>query len=171
MFTLAVQWGWVRGQPRPALPPPHRDAARTLPVQGGNRQLAAALDAAEDRRADIIRMCMLTGARLGEVRQARFEQFNLEHMSWSKPPTMTKQRRAHRVPISDETAAIVRQRLLLVPKGSRGSFPAIRPASRCRRCGGSGRRSRSSAAAGRPDPRPAPHLRIACWSAAAPRWK
>jgi integrase len=36
---------------------------------------------------------MLTGARLGEVRQARFEQFNLEHMSWSKPPSMTKQRR------------------------------------------------------------------------------
>jgi integrase len=50
-------------------------------------KLAAALDAAEDRRAaDIIRMCMLTGARVGEVRQARFEQFNLEHMSWSKPP-------------------------------------------------------------------------------------
>jgi integrase len=85
---------------------------------------------------------MLTGARVGEVRQARFEQFNLEHMSWSKPPTMTKQRKIHRVPISDETAAIVRQRQLLVPRGRRGCSPATRPASRCRRCAGSGRRSR-----------------------------
>jgi integrase len=70
---------------------------------------------------------MLTGARLGEARQARFEQFNLEHLSWSKPPTMTKQRRVHRVPISDETAAIVRQRQLLVPSGTPWLFPGDTP--------------------------------------------
>jgi integrase len=70
---------------------------------------------------------MLTGARLGEVRQSRFDQFNLEQLSWSKPPAMTKQRRVHRVPISDETAAIVRQRLLLVPKGAPWLFPGDTP--------------------------------------------
>jgi len=86
------------------------------------------LDAAEDRwAADIIRMCMLTGARLGEVRQAQFEQFNLERLSWSKPPMMTKQRRAHRVPISDETAAIVRQRQVSVPNGTPWLFPGDTP--------------------------------------------
>ncbi len=26
---------------------------------------------------------------IGEVRQARFEHFNLEHLSWSKPAAMT----------------------------------------------------------------------------------
>ncbi len=41
--------------------------------------------------------------------------------------TMTKQRRAHRVPISDETATIVRQRQLLVPKGSPWLFPGDTP--------------------------------------------
>ena len=42
-------------------------------------RLANALDAAKDQRAaGIIRLCMLTGARSGEVRQARFEQFNLD---------------------------------------------------------------------------------------------
>ena len=40
---------------------------------------------------------------------------------------MTKQRRAHRVPISDETAAIVRQRLMLVPKGVPWLFPGDTP--------------------------------------------
>ena len=59
--------GLVRGQPRPALPPPHRDRrANAFCPRKKSPSLAAALDAAEDRRAaDIIRMCMLTGARLG----------------------------------------------------------------------------------------------------------
>ena len=40
---------------------------------------------------------------------------------------MTKQRRAHRVPISDETAAIVRQRQLSVPSGTPWLFPGDTP--------------------------------------------
>jgi integrase len=70
---------------------------------------------------------MLTGARVGEVRQARFEHFNLEHLSWTKPAIITKQRRIHRVPISDEAAAIVRQRRLAVVKGSPWLFPGDTP--------------------------------------------
>ncbi len=128
MFTLAVQWGWCEDNPAQRfhrrIETPRERFLSTEEIAS----LAAALDAAEDRRAaDIIRMCMLTGARLGEVRQARFEQFNLEHMSWSKPPMMTKQRRAHRVPISDETAAMVRQRQLSVPRGNPWLFPGDVP--------------------------------------------
>jgi len=70
---------------------------------------------------------MLTGARVGEVRQARFEDFNLEHLSWTKPASTTKQRRVHRVPISDEAAAIVRQRRIAVVKGSPWLFPGDTP--------------------------------------------
>lgn len=128
MFTLAVQWGWCEDNPAQRFHRRIETPRERFLSQEEIASLAAALDAAEDRRAaDIIRMCMLTGARLGEVRQARFEQFNLEHMSWSKPPAMTKQRRAHRVPISDETAAIVRQRQLLVPRGTPWLFPGDVP--------------------------------------------
>jgi integrase len=128
MFTLAVRWGWCEENPaqrfhRRIETPRERFLSKEEIVR-----LAAALEAAEDRRAaHIIQLCMLTGARLGEVRQARFEQFNLEHMSWSKPPTLTKQRRAHRVPISEEAATIVRQRRLLVPKGVPLLFPGDTP--------------------------------------------
>jgi integrase len=59
----------------------------------------------DQRAAGIIRLCMLTGSRVGEVRQARFEQFNLELGSWSKPAATTKQRKIHRIPISAEVAA------------------------------------------------------------------
>ncbi len=128
MFTLAVEWGWCADNPAQRFHRRIETPRERFLSKDEIASLAAALDAAEDRRAaDIIRMCMLTGARLGEVRQARFEQFNLEHLSWSKPPMMTKQRRAHRVPISDETAAIVRQRQLLVPSGTPWLFPGDVP--------------------------------------------
>ena len=128
MFTLAVQWGWCEDNPAQRFHRRMETPRERFLSKDEIASLAAALDAAEDRRAaDIIRMCMLTGARLGEVRQSRFDQFNLEQLSWSKPPAMTKQRRVHRVPISDETAAIVRQRLLLVPKGAPWLFPGDTP--------------------------------------------
>jgi integrase len=74
-------------------------------------RLATALGEAEDQRgATIIRLCLLTGARLGEVRCARFDQFNLDLLVWSKPAATTKQRKIHRLPISEDVAAIVRQR-------------------------------------------------------------
>jgi len=128
VFTLAVEWGWCEDNPAQRFHRRIETARERFLSKDEINSLAAALDAAEDRRAaDIIRMCMLTGARLGEVRQARFEQFNLEHMSWSKPPAMTKQRRVHRVPISDETASIVRQRQLMVPRGTPWLFPSDTP--------------------------------------------
>jgi len=128
MFAYAVKWGWREDNPamgfRRRMEAPrerylsHEEIAR----------LAAALDAAEDARgAGIIRLCMLTGARVGEVRQARFEDFNLEHLSWTKPATTTKQRRVHRVPISDEAAAIVRLRRQAVFAGCPWLFPGDVP--------------------------------------------
>ncbi|MCW1932311.1 tyrosine-type recombinase/integrase [Pararhodobacter zhoushanensis] len=128
MFTLAVEWGWREDNPAQRFHHRMETPRERFLSNEEIARLAAALDAAEDRRAaDIIRLCMLTGARLGEVRQSRFEQFNLEHLSWSKPPMMTKQRRAHRVPISAETAGIVRQRQMLVPAGSPWLFPGDTP--------------------------------------------
>ena len=128
MFTLAVEWGWCEDNPAQRFHRRIETPRERFLSKEEITSLAAALDAADDHRAaDIIRMCMLTGARLGEVRQAQFEQFNLEHLSWSKPPAMTKQRRVHRVPISDETASIVRQRQLSVPRGTPWLFPSDTP--------------------------------------------
>ena len=128
MFTLAVEWGWCEDNPAQRFHRRIETARERFLSKEEIASLGAALDAATDTRAaDIIRMCMLTGARLGEVRQARFEQFNLEHLRWSKPPTMTKQRRVHRVPISDETASIVRQRHIQAPQGTPWLFPGDTP--------------------------------------------
>lgn len=111
MFNLAVAWKMRPDNPAQAFRRRiETERERFLSIDEITR-LGDALQTAEDQRAaGIVRMCMLTGARLGEVRTARFEQFNLELGTWTKPAANTKQRRVHRVPISADTAALVRQR-------------------------------------------------------------
>ena len=128
MFTLAIGWGWRTDNPASAFKKRLENERERFLSQEEIGKLAEVLDAAMDQRAaGIIRLCMLTGSRVGEVRQARFEQFNLELGSWSKPAATTKQRKIHRVPISAEVAAIVRQRQLLVPKSNPWLFPGDTP--------------------------------------------
>jgi integrase len=128
MFTLAVAWKWCADNPATGFQRRVENERERFLSKDEIGKLAEALDAAEDQRAaTIIRMCLLTGARVGEVRQARFEQFNLELVSWSKPATTTKQRKVHRLPISGEVAAIVRQRQLIVPNGIQWLFPGDVP--------------------------------------------
>ena len=128
MFTLAVGWKWRADNPASGFRRRLENERERFLSKDEIGRLAEALDAAEDQRAaTIMRMCLLTGARVGEVRQARFEQFNLELGSWSKPATTTKQRKVHRLPISGEVAAIVRQRQLIVPNGIPWLFPGDVP--------------------------------------------
>ena len=128
MFNLAIQWGWRTDNPATGFKKRVETARERFLSQEEIGRLAEVLDAAEDQRAaGIIRICMLTGSRVGEARQARFEQFNLELGVWSKPAATTKQRKIHRIPISAAVAAIVRQRQLVVPKGNPWLFPGDTP--------------------------------------------
>lgn len=128
MFNLAIEWEWRDDNPfKGFYQYPERFRERFLSIEEIER-LAQALDHAEDQRAAaIIRMCMLTGARVGEVKAARFDDFNLEFGSWSKQAATTKQRKTHRVPISADVARLVRQRQLVVPGGCPWLFPGDTP--------------------------------------------
>lgn len=124
MFNLAVAWKMRPDNPAEGF-------RRRLEVERDRflsmdeiSRLSDALDTAGDPRgAAIIRMCMLTGARLGEVRTARFEYFDLERGIWTTPAASTKQRRIHRVPISGETVDLVCARIEAVPEGCGWLFP------------------------------------------------
>ncbi|KZK78856.1 putative prophage CPS-53 integrase [Pseudovibrio sp. Ad46] len=124
MFNLSVQWKMRSDNPAQGFHKrPENARERFLSFDEINR-LSEALENSEDRRgADVIRLCLLTGARLGEVRHARFEHFNLELLTWFKPATTTKQKRTHRLPISAEVADLVRWRLELVPEDCPWLFP------------------------------------------------
>jgi integrase len=124
MFTLAMEWEWRADNPAQGFHRRIENARERFLSPEELVRLAATLDAATDQRAaSIIRVCMLTGARVGEVRTARFEQFNLDYAIWSKPAATTKQRKIHRVPISQDVATIVRQRQMVVPDGNPWLFP------------------------------------------------
>ena len=64
-------------------------------------RLTVALAAHEDQQAaNIVRLLLLTGARLNEVQSATWEQFDIENGVWTKPGSTTKQKTEHRVPLS-----------------------------------------------------------------------
>lgn len=124
MFNLAIKWKMRDDNPASAFRRnPENEVEYFLTMPEIDR-LADALANDEDQRgAAIIRMCLLTGARLGEVRCARFDQFNLHLMYWLKQASGTKQRKVHRAPISEEVVAIVRERRAAVPPDCRWLFP------------------------------------------------
>lgn len=124
MFTLAIEWDWRTDNPAQGFHRRIEHARETFLSPDELTRLAKVLDGAEDQRAAaIIRLCMLTGARVGEVRTAQFDQFNLDYAIWSKPASTTKQRKIHRVPVSQDVAAIVRLRQQVVPRGNPWLFP------------------------------------------------
>lgn len=124
MFNLAVAWKMRADNPAEGFRRRMETERERFLALDELARLGDALQRASDQRAaGIVRMCMLTGARLGEVRTARFEHFNLELRTWTKPAANTKQRRVHRVPISGDVAALVRQRRVAVPEGCEWLFP------------------------------------------------
>ncbi|WP_233998710.1 site-specific integrase [Erythrobacter sp. YT30] len=52
---------------------------------------------------------MLTGARSGEVFAAQWSQFDLDCAVWVKPSSHTKQKRPHRVPLSEPAVEVLKR--------------------------------------------------------------
>jgi integrase len=126
MFNLAVKpWGMRSDNPAAEF---HRNVENErevflTPDQIG--RLAAAIDAHENQRAaDVVRLILLTGARKGEARTAKPEQFNLDLAIWTKKASTTKQKKMHRVPLSRVAVAFLRVRIESLPDGCEWLFPS-----------------------------------------------
>jgi integrase len=76
-----------------------------------------------DPAARFFLFCLLTGARRGEVWSARWQDLDLDAGTWTKPADLTKQKRPHRLPLSPEAVAVLREvraDLPFTPFGSLG---------------------------------------------------
>ena len=123
MFSLAVRWEYRSDNPVKGIhrnPEPKR--TRYLSNDELKRLIAALASRPNQTSANAIRMLLLTGARRGEVLNARWDQFDLEAGVWTKPSAHTKQKKEHRVPLS----ALVMQ-LLSQMRNSAGSSPYVFP--------------------------------------------
>ena len=68
-----------------------------------------ALRLQEGMGAKALEFTILTAARSGEVRGAKWEEFDLDTGVWTVPATRMKAGREHRVPLSNTALAIVKQ--------------------------------------------------------------
>jgi integrase len=76
-----------------------------------------------------LKLAPLVFVRPGELRKAEWAEFDLEHAEWRIPATKMKMRRLHRVPLSKQALAIVRD-LQALSRGGRWLFPSVPSISR-----------------------------------------
>lgn len=116
MFNLAIRWGWRDDNPTSGIERyPERKRARYLSadeihaLSGAMEQYVrdAKYTVYAQRAVDAIRLLALTGARRGEVLSAQWSQFDLKRGIWTKPDAATKQKREHRVPLSEAAIGLL----------------------------------------------------------------
>ena len=81
---------------------------RALP----HAEVAAALDTIEESGASLsaklaLRFTILTAARSGEVRDATWEEIDMDARTWTVPKSRMKAKAEHRVPLSDAAMAVL----------------------------------------------------------------
>jgi integrase len=71
--------------------------------------------------ADVVRLLLLTGARVGEVLAMRWDQLDLAAGVWTKPASTTKQNKTHRVPLSAPAITVLKKRIPAGKKAGDGT--------------------------------------------------
>ena len=105
VLNLCIKWKWIDHNPAKGLEV-NRETPRNTYLTA--EQVRAVLGAVPNNElGDVIRLLLLSGARLGEVLSMRWDQLDLAGGIWTKPATSTKQRREHRVPLSPSAIEVI----------------------------------------------------------------
>lgn len=91
-----------------ALPATRATPMRTLREDQVGAFLLAVIRAGNPLLSAALRLQLLTAVRPGEVREARWEEFDLEGALWEVPAARMKRRRAHLVPLSRQVVTLLR---------------------------------------------------------------
>ena len=109
MFNLALKWEMVGVHKNPAAGIPCFEENNKIERYLSASQVQALLEAVTQGHNPLLRpivsLLVLTGARRGEVLQARWDQFDLHRRIWRIP--MSKSGRARYVPLSDGALALL----------------------------------------------------------------
>ncbi|MEJ1996030.1 MAG: tyrosine-type recombinase/integrase [Limibacillus sp.] len=121
MFQLGRKWGWVDENPLSMVERNPEIARDRYLTEKQLQTLVTVLSTWPDKPSShALLLLLLTGARRGEVLSARWKEFDLSAGIWQKPANSTKQRRSHRVPLSDHAKHILRK--MEKEKGSVNEF-------------------------------------------------
>lgn len=75
----------------------------------------------------IIKLCLVTAQRVGEVAGMRIDEIDLKARAWNLPGARTKNGKSHRVPLSDLALAIIKEAMADANKGRKKSSPFVFP--------------------------------------------
>lgn len=104
MFNLSIRWEYRVDSPvRGLRKNPEHKRQRYLSDEELSRLISTLDGHSNQVAANAVRLLLLTGARRGEVLNATWSQFDLDRGIWIKPSAHTKQKKEHRVPLSDTT--------------------------------------------------------------------
>lgn len=111
---------------RMGLPPQPKGVKHhpAVPYQDAPAAMRRLLDKPESAARQCLRFLILTGARSGEARGARWSEIDMEARTWTIPPDRIKMEKEHIVPLSDPAFALVKA--LYAVRGDDRLFPALR---------------------------------------------
>lgn len=108
-MSLALENGWRTDNPATAVKSLPEDKRERYLSDDEIRRFLVACDAYEDRLvANALRLLLFTGARLREVLEATWDQFDLEAGVWTKPSSHTKQKKTHRLELEGVSLEILK---------------------------------------------------------------
>jgi integrase len=108
MFSLAIKWKWRADNPCRGIEFNHEERRERYLSADELSRLAGALDQCRDRQAaSTIALLLLTGSRVGEVLAMRWQDLDLNAGVWTKPSAHTKQKKSHRLPLSEPARALL----------------------------------------------------------------
>ena len=67
----------------------------------------------------ILRLCLVTAQRVGEVTGMRREELDLDRRLWTIPGSRTKNARSHTVPLSDLAVSLIEEAIVDASNSSR----------------------------------------------------
>ena len=101
IFNFAIRWKMRLDNPAVGIERNTEHSVERYITRDELERLTAALDREEDQQAaNIFRLCLLSGCRIGEALSARWQHIDLTAGIWNKPHALTKQARKHVVPLS-----------------------------------------------------------------------
>ena len=108
MFTLAIQNEWRSDNPCRGVEKFQEDRRWNYLSPAQVTSLLDACDSYRDQHAaDGVRLLLFTGARLREVTNATWDQFDLGQGLWVKPSSHTKTKIVHRLPLAPATVEML----------------------------------------------------------------
>jgi integrase len=108
-LNLAIRWGWIEKNPADGFRRNVEHQRETYLSKDEYERVFEALDRMPNvKAANAVRLLILTGARRGEVLGLEWQDIDLDHGIWNRPPHKSKDRKRKRVPFSNEALVLLR---------------------------------------------------------------